>query len=678
MPRIRRPRHFPSISSPAFPRKSRREKERENREMSAARFLLFAALASSLLFPVAVSDSPDSAALLAFKSWADASGSLAGWANSSDPCGGSWLGVTCNARTRRVTKLVLENLNLSGYVEPLARLAELRVLSLKRNRFAASFSVDLSSWPNLKQLHLSYNGFSGDFPAGVPNLRRLRRLDLSHNNFTGVIPLAELARLPRLLTLRLEANSFTGTLGAAVDSFPSLSDANFSDNELAGRIPTSLWRFPATAFSGNKGLCGKPLPSVCSNHTAAIDTVQPEAIAPKQKRLDHRTVLSIVAVDAVAVSAALATVTWCCYRKRSRRVRSESPCEVKTGAQKQTYGIHGGGVGGGDGGELVVFDGCRGFDRVDDLLRSSAELLGKGGVGTTYKVVVADGGTVVVKRVREVLRRRRKDVDARLKEIGGLRHPNVVSLRAFYHSQDELLLVYDYLPRGSMHSLLHENRGPGRTPLDWTARIKLAAGAASGLAYLHEYSNAKLVHGHVTSSNIIVDDSGSACISNIGLHQLLPSPLPSDNTYTAPELILHNNHGSTQRKYTQKCDVYSFGVVVLEILTGKMATGEGETSLVKWVQRVPQEEWKREVFDFELMGYKEMEEDMTALLQVALLCLATLPRDRPKMSVVHNMIEDIRNKGAGEDPTNCSVNNLSSDSSPSRSESTSTALAADL
>ncbi|XP_030530507.2 probable leucine-rich repeat receptor-like protein kinase At1g68400 [Rhodamnia argentea] len=655
-----------------FPQLSRESSVRKREEkMSAKRFLF--ALISSLFFSVSLCNSQDVAALLAFKLSTGSSGSLAGWVNSSNPCLGSWLGVTCNARTHRVARLVLENLNLSGYIQPLSQLAELRVLSLKHNQFA-SLSVNLSSWPKLKHLYLSHNGLSGEFPSGISTVWRLRRLDLSHNNFTGVIPLAELARLPRLLTLRLEANSFTGTLSSAVYSFPSLRDANFSDNELSGQIPTSLSRFPMTAFSGNKNLCGRPLSSVCSNPTAAIGSVPTEAIAPKPKHLNDRAVLSIVAVDAVAITAALATVTWCCYRKKRRR--SESLSEAKTRAQKQTHGINGGGSG--NGGELVVFGRRRGFDRVDDLLRSSAELLGKGIVGTTYKVVMADGGTVVVKRVREALRRRRKEADVKLREIGGLRHPNVVSLRAFYHSQDEMLLVYDYLPRGSLHSLLHENRGPGRTPLDWTTRIRLAAGAASGLAYLHEYSNAKLVHGHLTSSNIIVDDGGSACVSDIGLHQLLPSPFLSNDAHAAPELMLNNNHGSTQRKYTQKCDVYSFGVVILEILTGKVATGEGETSLVRWVQRVPQEEWKREVFDFELLGYKEMEEDMTSLLQVALLCLATLPSNRPKMRVVHNMIEDIRTKDGREGPTNCSVNNLSSDSSPSQSENTSNALAADL
>lgn len=110
-------------------------------------------------------------------------------------------------------------------------------------------------------------------------------------------------------------------------------------------------------------------------------------------------------------------------------------------------------------------------------------------------------------------------------------------------------------------------------------------------------------------------------------------------------MLLNNNASHNQtRKYSQKCDVYSFGVVLLEILTGKMATSEGETSLAKWVQRVAREEWTWDVFDFELVRYKEMEEEMTALLQVAILCLASSPKDRPKMSMVHKTIEDIRTK----------------------------------
>ena len=99
-------------------------------------------------------------------------------------------------------------------------------------------------------------------------------------------------------------------------------------------------------------------------------------------------------------------------------------------------------------------------------------------------------------------------------------------------------------------------------------------------------------------------------------------------------------------------------------------SGESGLSLVKWVQSVGKEEWAWEVFDFEMLGDKEMEEEMMGLMQLALLCVATLPKDRPKMSMVHRMIEDIRTKGARNGGTICIWNDFSSDSSPAQSEKT--------
>lgn len=101
-----------------------------------------------------------------------------------------------------------------------------------------------------------------------------------------------------------------------------------------------------------------------------------------------------------------------------------------------------------------MFEGCnKGFRNVGDLLKSSAELLGKGCVGATYKVVLDGGDVVVVKRIRE--RKKKREVDEWLRVIGGLRHSNIVSIRAYCNGKDELFLVYDYLPHGSLHSLLH-------------------------------------------------------------------------------------------------------------------------------------------------------------------------------------------------------------------------------
>ncbi|KAK6236737.1 Protein kinase domain - like 10 [Theobroma cacao] len=613
--------------------------------------------------------SVDFNALLSFKdSVFDPSDSLSSWVNSSNPCNDSWYGVTCNPATHRVTRLVLENLNLSGSTQPLNQLSHLRLLSLKNNRLFSSSSVNLSSWRYIRHLYLSGNHLSGVFPTGMSTLRRLHRLDLAYNDFHGEIPMTELTRLPNLLTLRLEYNSFTGPLNS-IASFSFILDFNVSNNNLSGEIPAWMSRFPASSFQGNKDLCGQPLPSDCFNRTALPAPLKQKIRHPESKRLGDGVVLMIVAVDAVAVIAALVTITWCCYRYNCRsggthkevlQTKSGSKLQWRrSGSREQEVEAE----------EMVVFEGCKGFRKVGDLLKSSAELLGKGSVGTTYKVVMDGGDVVVVKRVRQ--RRRRKAVDGWLRIIGGLRHANLVSLVAYYNSKDELLLVYKFSPNGSLYSLLHGNRGPGRTPLSWSTRLKLASGAALGLAFIHGYNKAKIFHGHLTSSNIIVDRQGNACISDCGLHQVLHAPSLSNDDYKAPELMLSNGEDGTKlRKYTQKCDVYSFGVILLEILTGKMVSGESGMSLVKWVQSVGKEEWAWEVFDFEMLGDKAMEEEMVGLMQVALLCVAALPKDRPKMSMVHRMIEDIGSKGATNGGTISILNDFSSDSSPALSERT--------
>lgn len=130
------------------------------------------------------------------------------------------------------------------------------------------------------------------------------------------------------------------------------------------------------------------------------------------------------------------------------------------------------------------------------------------------------------------------------------------------------------------------------------------------------------------------------------LYQLQHASSISNNAYKATELMSKNQNNVSQRRFTHKCDVYSPGVILLEILTGKMPNGEGETSLVKWARRVAREERTWEVFDFELLRYNIWRGRWQVSCKWRnLLCLAPSPRDRPKMSTVHTMIEDIRTKG---------------------------------
>ena len=198
------------------------------------------------------------------------------------------------------------------------------------------------------------------------------------------------------------------------------------------------------------------------------------------------------------------------------------------------------------------------------------------------------------------------------------------------------------------------NRGPGRIPLDWTTRISLVLGAARGLARVHEeYAASKIPHGNVKSSNILLDKNGVACISDFGLALLL-NPVHATarlGGYRAPEQL-------EIKRLSQKADVYSFGVLLLEVLTGRAPSQypspsrprveeqeleqEQGVDLPKWVTSVVKDEWTAEVFDQELLRYKNIEEELVAMLQVGMACVVPQPEKRPTMSEVAKMIEDIR------------------------------------
>jgi len=304
----------------------------------------------------------------------------------------------------------------------------------------------------------------------------------------------------------------------------------------------------------------------------------------------------------------------------------------------------------GDGNRMVFFEGpSLAFD-LEDLLRASAEVLGKGAFGTAYRAVLEDATTVVVKRLKDVNAGRR-EFEQQMELVGRIRHDNVVELRAYYYSKDEKLLVYDYYSRGSVSNMLHGKRGEDRIPLDWQTRLKIALGAARGIAHIHTENNGKFVHGNIKASNVFINSHENGCISDLGLASLM-NPITARSRslgYCAPEV-------TDTRKASQASDVYSFGVFILELLTGKspvQITGGGNEviHLVRWVQSVVREEWTAEVFDGELLRYPNIEEEMVEMLQIAMACVSRTPERRPKMADVVRTIEEVRRADTGTRPS---------------------------
>ncbi|KAF8696193.1 hypothetical protein HU200_037090 [Digitaria exilis] len=637
--------------------------------MPAARVLLLilalaAPRASGSSTSPASATNPDAAALLAFKSvCSDRAAALGSWTeSSSDPCTAKWRGITCQQRQSsspstsppRVRRVVLEGLDLAGHaaaLELLAGLPALSSLSLKNNTFTGALhAVDFSRLaPHLKLLYLSGNGFSGRFPDSVLRLRHLRRLDLSGNRLAGTIPPEIGHRLRALLTLNLARNSFVGPVPVSLEAMGNLAELNVSGNHLEGRIPSRLVAtFPFSSFAGNPGLCGAPLARRCnnvppqqivySNNGGGEASNGSGTVKRGKRRRDRWMVVMIMSAVGAAVAslvaAALCAVLLLKNKKPATR-RPRATTSSMSSGNSTTVARE----------ETVRFDGCCVEFDVATLMQGAAEMLGKGATATTYRVVMRAGGNndtveeeeeqgeaVVVKRMRrrregasrEDERRRRELA----REMGTWRHANIVSLRAFYASAEELLLVFDYIPNGSLHNLLHENRGPARVPLDWQTRLKLAQDAAHGLAYLHGVSGGNLSHRHLTSSNILVDGSGDARVSDFALLHLLA---PGESSSSSSSLM-------------QRQDVHDFGVILLESLTGRQASGDGD--LPRWARAVVREEWTSEVFDVELLRGKGAEDEMVALLQVALLCVAEDPGERPRMAVVAKMIEEIRERGS--------------------------------
>ncbi|XVE71974.1 hypothetical protein DITRI_Ditri11bG0001100 [Diplodiscus trichospermus] len=573
----------------------------------------------------------DRAALVALR--AAVGGRSLLWNLSSGPC--NWTGVDCVQN--RVVELRLPGKGLSGQL-PIAigNLTQLQTLSLRFNALSGPIPSDFAKLTSLRNLYLQGNRFSGEIPGFLFSLQNLIRLNLAKNNFTGKIP-ESIKNLKRLGTLYLENNQLSGSI-PDID-LPSLVQFNVSFNQLNGSIPKGLSGKPQSAFLGNS-LCGKPLVS-CNGTESSGSKLSGGAIA------------GIVIGSVIAVLLILILLICLCRRKGGKKteMRDIAPAkqtEVETPGDKAAgeSDTRSSGLSGvvkkdakSSGSKNLVFFGKvpRVFD-LEDLLRASAEVLGKGTFGTAYKATLEMGVVVAVKRLKDVTVSE-KEFKEKMEVVGALDHQNLVPLRAYYFSRDEKLLVYDYMPMGSLSALLHGNRGSGRTPLNWDTRSGIALGAARGFAYLHS-KGPGISHGNIKSSNILLTTSYEARVSDFGLAQLAgPTSTPNRvDGYRAPEV-------TDARKVSQKADVYSFGILILELLTGKAPThallNEEGVDLPRWVQSIVREEWTAEVFDLELLRYQNVEEDMVQLLQLAINCTAQYPDKRPSMAEVTRQIEEL-------------------------------------
>ncbi|XWS39062.1 hypothetical protein CRYUN_Cryun18bG0017800 [Craigia yunnanensis] len=261
-------------------------------------------------------------------------------------------------------------------------------------------------------------------------------------------------------------------------------------------------------------------------------------------------------------------------------------------------------------------------------------LLGEGGFGRVYKGRLESTGQVVaVKQLDRNGLQGNREFLVEVLMLSLLHHPNLVNLIGYCADGDQRLLVYEFMPFGSLEDHLHD-LPPNKEPLDWNTRMKIAAGAAKGLEYLHDKANPPVIYRDLKSSNILLDEGYHPKLSDFGLAKLGPV---GDKTHVSTRVM--GTYGYCAPEYamtgqlTLKSDVYSFGVVFLELITGRKAIDNmrapGENNLVAWARPLFKDRRKfPKMADPLLQGCYPMR-GLYQALAVAAMCLQEQAATRP-------------------------------------------------
>jgi serine/threonine protein kinase len=319
------------------------------------------------------------------------------------------------------------------------------------------------------------------------------------------------------------------------------------------------------------------------------------------------TVLAVVAVVVVLV------------RRRLKYAEIREDWEVEFGPHRFTY--------------KDLFRATEGF--------KSKKLLGIGGFGRVYKGVLPKSKLeVAVKRVSHESRQGIKEFIAEVVSIGRLRHRNLVQLLGYCRRKGELLLVYDYMPNGSLDKYLYGKEE--KATLDWAQRFRIIKGVASGLLYIHEDWEQVVIHRDIKASNVLLDSEMNGRLGDFGLARLYDHGADPQTThvvgtmgYLAPEL-------ARSGKASPLTDVFAFGAFILEVVCGRRPVEQSMTDnrlmLVDWVLEHWQRESLAEVVDARLEGSYDAGE-ATLALKLGLLCSHPLPGARPSMRQVMQYLD---------------------------------------
>lgn len=444
----------------------------------------------------------------------------------------------------------------------LGQLSDLQILDVSENQFEGRIPTELGNLKSLNQLVLSTNRFSGAIPTSFASCQKLELLNISRNKLSGEIPAqlgsivslvigldlswnllsgslpSQLAQLINLQLLDLSHNILSGSL-TILGQMDSLSSLNVSYNAFSGLLPDTYFfrTMPASSFLGNPQLCTGGINNCSSTSGGGIFGHEKR---PRGGIAGTPLVVSLLFGSAVVILCVGSFLFYKRYWVDAQFEDDDGPWPWRlTPFQKLNFTL----------GEVL-----------DSLVEKN--VVGSGCSGIVYKAEMDSGDVIAVKKLWPVRKgdAHQHSFAAEIDILGGIRHRNIVRLLGYCSNNDINLLMYDYMPNGSLGEVLHEKR----RMLDWETRYNIAVGAAQGLSYLHHDCLPAILHRDVKSNNILLGSRFEPYVADFGLAKLIDasnaskvvSKVAGSYGYIAPGQLLsffiHNQLPLRRMNYRMK------------------------------------------------------------------------------------------------------------------------------